>query len=209
MFDEENTVFPWLLFPATCLCSEKHEYARENEKTLRKLFSSHYHPLRLTSVLHLHHTFCSTYPSVILHTASLLTYFSHLFSLPHYSFSPLFTWESVEILRGLSAHTHCGSSVRVIMKCRGKEDYVEWCASSLQYKRSCVPKEGHMKRLSPQSSWLSRCHSQLACRESCCGPQEATVRGLTQPQAPAPVGSLAFHRLIPASLFCTARLRGA
>lgn len=56
-----------------------HEYSQGNEKALRKLFSSHYHPPRLTSVLHLHHSFYFAYPSVTPHTT---------FHLPHFS-SPL------------------------------------------------------------------------------------------------------------------------
>lgn len=95
------------------------------------------------------------------------------------------------------------------MKCLGKEDQVEWWASSLRYKRSSLPKEGHMERLSLQSNWLSRCHSQLAYRDGCCGPQEATVRGVNATAGPAPRGRLAFHLLTPACLFCTGRLRGA
>lgn len=60
---------------------------RENEKTLRRLFTSHYHPLRLTSVLHLHHTFYSAYPLSFFIPPSSSS-FSRFFSAPssHCSF---------------------------------------------------------------------------------------------------------------------------
>lgn len=98
VFDEEGACFPLIPFQFCLLLASVvkiHEYAKENEKTLHKLFSSHYHPLRLTSVLYLHHTF----------------YFCHSsYHLPHF-FLTFFT------LRPLSLHLYmrfCGSPQRSV-----------------------------------------------------------------------------------------------
>lgn len=92
---------------------------RENEKTLSRLFTSHYHPLCLTSVLHLHHTFYSAYPLSFFIPPSSSS-FSRFFSAP--SSHCTFTRASVAFLGDLPAHTYCGCRMQVIMKCLGKED---------------------------------------------------------------------------------------
>lgn len=113
-------------------------------------------------------------------------------------------WLSSEI----QLRKQTGSTVQIIMKCLRKGYQVKWWASPQQYKCSSLPKEESMECISPQSKIRSRCHSQLAYWEGCCGPQEPTVRGLTQ-QLKLLGDAWRFNLLTPACLFCTARLRGA
>ncbi|KAI4812878.1 hypothetical protein KUCAC02_024241, partial [Chaenocephalus aceratus] len=67
--------------------------------------------------------------------------------------------------------------------------------------------EGYMECLSLQSNWLPRCHSQLVYWDGCCGPQEATVRGLTQLHAQH-LGDTCRFILTHACVYCTAWLMG-
>ena len=126
VFDEERASFlpdSFSVLPATCFCSEN-----------TWIFTGKWEDITQTVFLSLPPTtsdICSAPPPQFLLCVSLCHSSYHLpppsffltsFLLLQSSFLSIFTWDSVAILRDLSAHTHCGSRVRVIMKWLGKED---------------------------------------------------------------------------------------
>lgn len=114
--------FPWIPFcyfctKSTWICNGKWD---DVTQTFFPLTATHY-------IWHLFlHQFFTLHFPLSFHIPPISTLISpHLFLSSILSLSvslSLVTWDSVAILRDITAHTYCGGSVQVIMKCLGKED---------------------------------------------------------------------------------------